>query len=191
MATGKDQHEVHDAAAQDAAAQDGGEQAGGEQDERSAQGAPQESDLSQGEVVVGSGRISVARRITPVLDTLPFTRWQLTRIDDTLTDCTYRTGLHFSVYLGDLGSHPRARADELVDSLGEQSADAVLVAISPGQRVVEVVTGWRARRQVTDRGCKIAVMTMVASFESGDLADGITAGLRMLADRADRAEREH
>jgi hypothetical protein len=126
----------------------------------------------------------VARRVTPVLPTLPFTRWQLARMDDALTEYSRITGLHFSVYLGDLGPDTRARAEDLVDSLGAQSADAVLVAISPGQRVVEVVTGSRARQRVTDRGCKIAVMSMVTMFEAGELADGITGGLRILAEQA-------
>lgn len=140
-------------------------------------------DLQLGEAVVGTGRISVARRVTPVLPTLPFTRLQLARIDRALTEYTDSTGLHFSVYLGDLGPDAKARAEELMDSLGAQAPDAVLVAISPGQRLVEVVTGARARQRLPDRGCKLAVMSMVALFESGDLADGITSGLRILAEQ--------
>jgi hypothetical protein len=179
VATGEDQQALQ------SPAQDHGEKHGEEHGERAGQAAQREpDDLPQGEVVAGSGRISVARRVTPVLDALPFTRSQLARIDNALTDYSYSTGLHFSVYLGDLGADTRAHADELVDSLGDQSADAVLVAISPGQRVVEVVTGSRARHRVADRGCKVAVMSMVARFESGDLADGITSGLRILADQA-------
>lgn len=140
--------------------------------------------LASGEAVVGTGRLSAARRITPVLPTLPFSRSQLASIEHALATASRRTGLQVSVYLGDLGADTRARAEELLDSLGELSARAVLVAVSPGQRVVEVVTGPEARRRLTDRGCKLAVMSMVASFEQGDLGSGLVNGLRMIAEQA-------
>jgi uncharacterized membrane protein YgcG len=117
---------------------------------------------------------------------LPFTRSQLAGIDQALAAATRRTGLNISIYLGDLGTGTRARAEQLLDSTGEQAADAVLVAVSPGQRVVEVVTGQAARRRLTDRGCRLVVMSMVASFEQGDLGAGLVNGLRMLADQAVR-----
>lgn len=159
-------------------------------DQQARQPAPREGprqDLAPGEARVGSGRISAARRVTPVLPTLPFTRSQLISLDDALASAGRRTGLHVSVYLGDLGADPRARAEELLDSIGDRAELAVLVAVSPGQRVVEVVTGSEARHHLTDRGCKLAVMSMVASFEQGDLAGGLTGGLRMLADQADHS----
>lgn len=140
--------------------------------------------LASGEAVVGTGRISAARHVTPVLPRLPFTRSQLASMDDALAGASRRTGLNVSVYLGDLGDDPRGRAEGLLDSLGERAANAVLVAVSPGQRVVEVVTGPEARRRFTDRDCKLAVMTMVASFEHGNLATGLVNGLRMVADHA-------
>ena len=37
---------------------------------------------------------------------------------------------------------------------------------------------------MTDRGSRLAVMSMVASFKEGDLVEGILGGLRMLADQA-------
>ena len=140
--------------------------------------------LAHGEVLVGTGRISAARRVTPVLPTLPFSRSQLARIDDALVLASRSTGLSFHVYLGDLGDSTRARAEELLESMGAAAAGAVLVAVSPGQRVVEVVTGAEARRRLTDRGCKVGVMSMVASFEKSDLAGGLTTGIRMLAEQA-------
>ena len=66
----------------------------------------------------------------------------------------------------------------------EGSDEAVLVAVSPEQRVVEVVTGSEARVRLPDRGAKLAVMSMVASFKEGDLLGGLLSGLRMLADQA-------
>jgi hypothetical protein len=134
---------------------------------------------------VGTGRISAARRITPVLPTLPFSTSQLAALDDALFLASRSAGLHFSVYLGDLGADTRARAEELHDSLGHRADDAVLVAVSPGQRVVEVVTGCNAHHRLPDRGCKLAVESMISSFKEGNLAGGLTSGLRILAEQTD------
>jgi uncharacterized membrane protein len=86
------------------------------------------------------------------------------------------------VYLGELGTDSRARAEELLASAGV--ADAVLIAVSPGERVVEVVTGVHAQRRVSDRAARLAVMTMVASFRDSDLIGGLLSALRMLSDQA-------
>ncbi len=142
-------------------------------------------ELAPGEVMVGTGRISAARRITPVLPTLPFSRSQLATLDDALALASRSAGLHFGVYLGDLGSDTRSRAEELHDLMGDRADDAVLVAVSPGQRVVEVVTGCKATHRLPDRGCKLAVESMVSAFKGGDLAEGLVSGLRILADQTD------
>jgi hypothetical protein len=60
----------------------------------------------------------------------------------------------------------------------------VLVAVSPGQRVLEIVTGVESSRRLADRGCELAVLGMVTSFKAGDLAGGLTSGLRVLSDHA-------
>jgi Domain of unknown function (DUF5130) len=143
------------------------------------------SGQAPGEALVGKGRISAARRITPVLPTLPFSKSQLVALDDELVQASRRAKLHFSVYLGDLGTDTRARAEELHDSMGDWADDAVLVAVSPGQQVIEVVTGSNAVQRLPDRGCKLAVESMVSAFKEGDLAGGLTSGLRMLADQTD------
>jgi Domain of unknown function (DUF5130) len=142
-------------------------------------------ELAPGEAVVGTGRISAARQVRPVLPALPFSRSQLANLDDVLVRTTRSARVHFGIYLGDLGPDTRTRAEELHDSLGEWADDAVLVAVSPGQRVVEVVTGCRAANRLPDRGCKLAVENMVSMFKDGDLAGGLSSGLRMLADHTE------
>ncbi|ASO19134.1 hypothetical protein FHR81_001400 [Actinoalloteichus hoggarensis] len=144
-----------------------------------------DADLGLGAVVTSTGRVSVARRLTrdeqPVL---PFTPSQLARLDEALTLAGRSTGLDFSIYLGGLGENSRARAEELHASIGSAARDAVLIAVSPAGRVVELVTGSEAARRVPNRGCKLAVMSMVASFKEGDLVGGLLSGLRMLSDQA-------
>jgi hypothetical protein len=153
--------------------------------------APNEQpELAQGEVVMPTGRVSIARRVVPGKPRVPFTSSQLVRLDEALTLATRTTGLDFSVYLGDLGEDTRATAEGLHASTGERAPFAVLIAVSPGQRVVEVVTGEDSHRRVSDRGCKLAVMSMVASFKEGDLFGGLVSGLRMLTDQAGSAPRQ-
>jgi hypothetical protein len=158
--------------------------AAGEGHTGTALAVPGGEDLPVGAVVTASGRISAAEvHREPSRTDHPFTPVQLTRLDEALTMASRETGLRFSVYLGDLGDQPAARVAELHGEL-EGAAEAVLVAASPGQRVVEVVTGPEARLRLPDRGAKLAVMSMVASFKEGDLLGGLLSGLRMLADQA-------
>jgi hypothetical protein len=145
---------------------------------------PDGEDLPVGAVVTASGRVSRAEEYQePSRAEQPFTPVQMARLDEALTLASRETGLLFSVFLGDLGPDPSARVAELHDQL-EGSADAVLVAVSPGQRFVEVLSGAEARTRLPDRGAKLAVMSMVASFKEGDLLGGLLSGLRMLADQA-------
>jgi hypothetical protein len=155
--------------------------------EHSQRGHQQESASGQvhGEALVGTGRISAARQVTPVLRTLPFTRSQLATLDDALVRASRSARVHFGIYLGDLGADTRTRAEELHDSMGAWADDAVLVAVSPGQRVVEVITGGKTVHRLPDRRCKLAVESMISSFKEGDLTGGLTSGLRMLADHAE------
>lgn len=137
-----------------------------------------------GAAVTLSGRVSVARAKQPVVPELPFTPVQLSRLDEALTLSSRTTGLHFSVYLGDLDEDPRAFAEDLHANLGAVAPNAVLTAVSPAQRRVEIVTGAESARRLPDRACNLAVMSMVASFKEGDLIGGLVSGLRMLADQA-------
>lgn len=154
-----------------------------------AQRVESERELGLGEAVTASGRISAARMVKPSAPKMPFTPTQLAALDEALTLSSRTTGLHMSVYLGALGEDSRATAEGLLDSLGAQAENSVLIAVSPGERVVEIVTGPEAHRRLPDRGCKLAVMSMVASFREGDLAGGLTSGLRMLTDQAGSAPR--
>ncbi|MFC4858252.1 DUF5130 family protein [Actinophytocola glycyrrhizae] len=135
-------------------------------------------------VVTASGRVSVAREFVPAKPELPFNSVQLARLDEALTLSARTTGLGFSVYLGELGEDTRATAEQLHAESGETAPSVVLIAVSPGQRRVEIVTGADSSRRLPDRACNLAVMSMVASFKEGDLTGGLVSGLRMLTDQA-------
>jgi len=76
-------------------------------------------------------------------------------------------------------------AETLLDvALPEHS---VLVAVSPNQRVLEIVTGSVASTRILDRDCKLAALSMSAAFAGGDLGGGLVAGLAQLAEHAGRS----
>ncbi|HEU4424732.1 MAG TPA: DUF5130 family protein [Pilimelia sp.] len=116
----------------------------------------------------------------------PFNTRQLLRLDQALRVADKSTGLTFSVYVGDVDDPPREFAEKLHGQLADP-ARSVLIAVSPNQRVLEIVTGSDARRRVLDREAKLAALSMVAAFTGGDLTGGIVIGLDQLATHAGRA----
>lgn len=114
----------------------------------------------------------------------PFNGGQLVRLDEALRAADEQSGLAFSVYVGALdGDDHRRAADALHDRM-ENPDVGVLLAVSPNQRVVEIVTGPIAAKKLPDRVCALAALSMTAAFSGGDLAGGIVTGLRMLSDQA-------
>jgi uncharacterized membrane protein YgcG len=94
-----------------------------------------------------------------------------------------QTGLTFSVYVGELDEPTRESAERLHRQL-DGADTAVLVAVSPNQRLLEIVTGNQARKRISDRDAKLAALSMAAAFAGGDLAGGVLSGLDQLATHA-------
>ena len=115
----------------------------------------------------------------------PLSTRALLRVDEALRLADAATGLTFSVYIGDLGDTPRDTAEHLLGQLSEPDT-GVLIAVSPNERQLEIVTGSIARRRVLDRDAKLAALSMAASFAGGDLAGGVLSGLDQLASHAGR-----
>ncbi|MET7417446.1 DUF5130 family protein [Dactylosporangium sp. NPDC005555] len=115
----------------------------------------------------------------------PFTTRQLLRLDEALRLADSSTGLTFSIYVGDLTDPMRGHAEQLHGQLADP-AHSVLIAVSPNQRTLEIITGGEARRRLPDRAAKLAALSMAAAFGGGDLAGGLVAGLSQLADHAGR-----
>jgi len=126
------------------------------------------------------------RRETQLSPDRPFKPAQLARIDEALTLASRETGLLFSLYVGDLGQSSRATADAMFATLAARHPAPVLVAISPGQRRLEIVTGGESARRIPNRSAALAALAMRGSFANGDLTGGIVTGLRQLADGAGR-----
>ncbi|WP_320069312.1 DUF5130 family protein [Micromonospora sp. RTGN7] len=132
--------------------------------------------MTVGEMQTGTG--------TPpeVLDG-PFSTRQLLRIDEALRLADQGTGLVFSVYVGGLDLPIREHAQRLHRQLADPDR-SVLIAVSPNQRQLEIVTGRQARKRIPDTYTKLAALSMVAAFGGGDLTGGVIIGLDQLASHA-------
>jgi uncharacterized membrane protein YgcG len=104
-------------------------------------------------------------------------RWEIERA---VADAERVSGHRFAVYVGSSDGDARAYAERLHAGL-EQPTDSVLVALDPGARRLEIVTGSQVRRTLTDRQAALAAITMQTTFETGDLVRGLCAGISQLA----------
>ncbi|GAB3223009.1 DUF5130 family protein [Glycomyces halotolerans] len=117
----------------------------------------------------------------------PFDVKELLHIDEALTAAESEGGgLHYSVYVGPLHDPVRGAAEALHNRLKEPDK-SVLIAVSPEQRQMEIVTGKLAQEKIPDRSAALAAFSMEAAFGAGQLSGGIITGLRMLAETAQNA----
>jgi hypothetical protein len=91
-------------------------------------------------------------------------------------------GYGFAVYVGPL-AQGRASARELHVGLPD-AASAVLVAVDPTARTIEIVTGINALVTLDDRACELAALSMKSCFVADDLVGGIREGVTILAEHA-------
>lgn len=126
----------------------------------------------------------------PVGSATPLARADLQRLDEVIATAEQATGLRFATYLGDLGSDTRATAESLLGSFGADAAYTVLVAISPGQRVAEIVTGTEANLRIPVRGANTAAVALAAAATDGDLYGAFVGAIRILTDQAGPAPQD-
>jgi hypothetical protein len=115
-----------------------------------------------------------------------FTEAQLRELSRATATATGQTGLHFSVFVGAPDGDMRAYAELLHTALGGLADRAALIAVSPSDRQLEIVTCALCARRLSDRACALAALSMTTAFSGGDLVGGIVTGLRMLSEAAGR-----
>ena len=111
-------------------------------------------------------------------------------LDRAIRDAEQTSRYEFSVYLGETEGEPRAFAHRLHGALATPER-SVLVLVDPEARVIEVVTGQHARRDLSDTEVELAVLAMQTAFVEGDRIGGIRRGLSLLAGYARAPETLH
>lgn len=119
-----------------------------------------------------------------------FTASQRHQIDKAIRDAEQMSRYEFSVYVGASEGETRPFAERLHAALAAPER-SVLVLVDPAARIVEVVTGSEARRDLDDAEVKLAVLSMQSAFAAGDLVGGIVAGVHQLAEHARRPTLKH
>jgi uncharacterized membrane protein YgcG len=95
-----------------------------------------------------------------------------------------RTGLRFALFLGSPNGPPRHFAERLHAALGDEASHAVVILVDLRGRGLEIVTGERARRRLSDASCRLTAMSMATAFSAGDLVGGLLHGINALAEQA-------
>lgn len=138
------------------------------------------TELPLGSVVTYSGRISGVVEPSEPSVTYPFPIKELAMLDNTLTYASRTTQARFAVYLGDLGADTAARARDILGSVPTPN-DAVLLAVSPDQRAIEVVYGSALRGRGAESAAPLGVAAAASSFAEGNLIDGLISAVRVIS----------
>lgn len=138
------------------------------------------AELPDGWVITSSGRISGVTEPAELSVHYPFPIKDLVAIDDALKYASRASKARFAIYLGDLGADTAARARELLAKVPTPD-NAVLLAVSPDQKAIEVVYGTQVRGRGAESAAPLGVAAAASAFERGDLVDGLVSATRVLS----------
>ena len=102
------------------------------------------------------------------------------RLDDALKYGSRAAKARFAVYIGDLGATPprrRARSWPKVPTPN----NAVLLAVSPNQKAIEVVYGSDVQGRGIEESAPLGVKAAAASFKYGNLIDGLVSAIHVMS----------
>lgn len=139
-----------------------------------------QGDLPYGSAITYSGRISGVTEPGEASLHYPFPVKELVALDDALTYGSRASKARFAVYIGDLGSDTAERAGEILAKVPTPN-DAVLVAVSPDQRAIEVVYGAGVGARIAPVAASQGVAAATAAFTDGKLIDGLVSAVQVLS----------
>ncbi len=142
--------------------------------------AVERADLPRGWVVTSSGRISGVTEPGALSLHYPFPVKDLVFLDDALKYGSRAAKARFAVYIGDLGSDTAATAREILAQVPTPN-NAVLLAVSPDQRAIEVVYGADVKGRGIEAAAPLGVSAAAASFKDGNLMDGLISAVRVMS----------
>jgi hypothetical protein len=143
-------------------------------------GAYDLAELPRGSVVTASGRISGVTEPGELSVQYPFPNKELVVLDNALKYGSRAAKARFAVYIGDLGEDTAASAREILARVPTPD-NAVLLAVSPNQRAIEVVYGSQVKGRGIEESAPLGVSAAAASLREGNLIDGLISGIRVLS----------
>jgi len=136
--------------------------------------------LPYGFAVTTSGRVSGVTEPGALSVHYPFPVKELVILDDALKFGSRAAKARFAVYLGDLGDDTAARAREILAEVPTPD-NAVLLAVSPNQKAIEVVYGSDVKGRGIEEAAPLGVSAAAVSFKEGNLIDGLISAVRVLS----------
>lgn len=136
--------------------------------------------LPVGYAVTNSGRISGVTEPGELSVHYPFPVKDLVILDDALKFGSRGSNTRFAVYLGDLGADTAATARDILAKVPTPD-NAVLLAVSPNQKAIEVVYGSQVKGRGIEEAAPLGVSAAAASFKEGNLMDGLISAVRVLS----------
>lgn len=143
-------------------------------------GALDLAELPYGSAITASGRISAVTEPGVLSVQYPFPTKDLVILDNALKFGSRAAKARFAVYIGDLGADTAATAREILRKVPTPD-NAVLLAVSPDQRAIEVVYGSQVKGRGIEEAAPLGVSAAAASFKEGNLIDGLISGVRVLS----------
>ena len=137
-------------------------------------------ELPYGSALTYSGRISAVTEPGELSVHYPFPTMDLVVLDDALKYGSRAAQARFAVYLGDLGEDTAATAREILAKVPTPD-NAVLLAVSPNQKAIEVVYGHEVNGRGIEEAAPLGVSAAAASFKEGNLIDGLISAVRVLS----------
>ena len=138
------------------------------------------AELPYGSAITSSGRISAVTEPGELSVHYPFPTKDLVILDNALKFGSRNAKARFAVYIGDLGEDTAATARELLARVPTPD-NAVLLAVSPNQKAIEVVYGAEVKGRGIEESAPLGVSAAAASFQEGNLIDGLISGIRVLS----------
>ena len=139
-----------------------------------------ELELPPGFAVTTSGRVSGVTEPGDISVTYPFAVKDLVRLDDALKYGSRAANARFAVYVGDLGADTAAGARDILAKVPTPD-NAVLLAVSPDQKAIEVVYGSDVRGRGIEESAPLGVKAAAASFNYDNLIGGLVSAIKVMS----------
>ena len=137
-------------------------------------------ELPLGYAVTSSGRISGVTEPGELSVHYPFPTDDLVKLDDALKYGSRYAKARFAVYIGDLGADTAATAREILGKVPTPD-NAMLLAVSPNQKAIEVVFGADLKGRGAEAAAPLGVSAALASIKEGNLIDGLISAVRVMS----------